>query len=231
MVTGAPKKSRGGFPLFVTFGVILLVSGRMYPQVVGATLSGTVTDQSGAVIPSGKISIKNVATGATRAVTTDAAGFYSTPNLLPGAYEVTATAPGFATEVQTGMTLTVGAQQVLNLTMRVGQVSEKVEVTGAAPAVQLATSTISAVVNSTTVRELPLNGRSWTDLATLQPGVQAIQAQIPFTAGLRAGTEAMEIRLLFLALARSRITTGWTGSASTTTRMGVREACWAAIWE
>jgi Carboxypeptidase regulatory-like domain/TonB-dependent Receptor Plug Domain len=187
MVTGAPEKTRGGFVVLVAFGVILLAPGRMYPQVVGATLSGTVTDQSGAVIPNAQVSIKNVATGVTRDLTTDAAGFYTAPNLLPGAYEVTASAPGFATEVRTGITLTVGAQQLLNLIMQVGRVTEKVQVAGEAPAVQLASSAISAVVNSTTVRELPLNGRSWTDLATLQPGVSAIQTQAAFNAGSDRG--------------------------------------------
>src|ERR1700730_7965825 len=112
---------RGGLALFVTFVMILLVSARIYPQVVGATLSGTVTDQSGAVIPNTQISIKNVATGVTRTVTTDAAGFYTAPNLLPGTYEITATASGFSTEVQTGITLTVGAQQVLNFTLQIGR--------------------------------------------------------------------------------------------------------------
>jgi Carboxypeptidase regulatory-like domain/TonB dependent receptor/TonB-dependent Receptor Plug Domain len=177
VVTGAPKKFRSVFLVFVTFVVIPLVCGPIYPQVVGGTLSGTVTDQSGAVIPNTEISIKNVATGVTRTVTTDPAGFYTAPNLLPGTYEITATASGFATEVQKGITLTVGAQQVLNLAMQVGRVTEKVQVAGEAPTVQLATSSISAVVNSTTVRELPLNGRSWTDLATLQPGIDAIQTQ------------------------------------------------------
>jgi hypothetical protein len=187
MVTGAQKKFRGGLPLLVTFGLILLVPGRIYTQVVGATLSGTVTDQSGAVIPNEQISIKNIATGFTRDLVTDSAGFYTAPNLIPGSYEVTATAPGFATEVRTGITLTVGAQQVLNLTLQVGQMIQKVQVTGEAPAVQLATSSVSAVVNSTTVRELPLNGRSWTDLAALQPGVDAIQTQPSFAAGPARG--------------------------------------------
>src|SRR6202040_438046 len=119
----------------------------------------------------------------TRDSTSDPAGFYSVPNLLPGAYEITATASGFATEVRTGITLTVGTQQVMNLTMQVGQVTEKVQVTGEAPVVQLATSSLSAVVRSTTVRELPLNGRTWTDLATLHPGVNSIKTQPDFTAG------------------------------------------------
>jgi hypothetical protein len=183
MVIANPKKVRGGFLVFVTFGVIFLVSARMYPQVAGATLSGTVTDQSGAIIPNTQISIKNMATGVTRAVTADPAGFYTAPNLIPGTYEVTATASGFSTEVRSGITLTIGAQQALNLTLQVGRVTERVQVAGEAPAVQLATSSISAVVNSTTVRELPLNGRSWTDLAALQPGVGTIQTQPPFTVG------------------------------------------------
>ena len=76
--------------------------------------------------------------------------------------------------MRSGITLTVGAQQVLNITMKVGQVSEKVEVTGEAPAVQLATSDISGVVSQTAVVELPLNGRDWTQLATLQPGVISV---------------------------------------------------------
>jgi hypothetical protein len=187
MVTGTPGKMRGGLPLFVTFVTILFVSGRIYPQVVGATLSGTVTDQSGAAIPNAQSSIKNASTGVTRNITSDTAGFYTAPNLLPGNYEITISARGFATQLRTGITLEVGAQQVLNITMQVGQVTEKVEVTGAAPAVQLATSSIGAVVNSTTVGELPLNGRSWTDLATLQPGVIAVQTQGSFATGSERG--------------------------------------------
>src|SRR6202165_5508698 len=164
-----------------------LVLAPVSAQVTGATLSGTVTDQSGGVVPKAGISIKNIATGVTRAVTTDPAGFYSAPNLLPGNYEITTAATGFSSEVQTGITLTVGAQQVLNFTLRVGQVAQTVEVSTEAPNVQLASSAISAVVNSTTVRELPLNGRSWTDLATLQPGVSAIQTQTSFTEGADRG--------------------------------------------
>ena len=183
MVAGTPKKIRGVFRVFVTFGIILLSSVPIYPQVVGATLSGTVTDQSGAVIPGTQISIKNVATGLARTGTTDAAGFYTAPNLLPGTYEITATASGFSAEVRTGVTLSVGAQQLLNFALQVGQVTQTLKVVGEAPTVQLASSSISAVVNSTTVRELPLNGRSWTDLATLQPGVDAIQTQPSYAAG------------------------------------------------
>src|ERR1700680_431943 len=165
------------FSVLLALTVVLLIPVRVYAQVSGATMTGTVSDASGAVIPNAQVSIKNVATGEARAVTTGAAGFSSGPNLLPGSYEVTVTAPGFSTEVRSGLTLTVGAQQLLNITMKVGQVSEKVQVTGEATVVQLATSDISGVVGQTTVVELPLNGRSWTDLATLQPGVAAVETQ------------------------------------------------------
>ena len=156
-------------------------------QVAGGTLSGTVTDASGAVIPNAQVAITNTATGVTSTTSTDKAGLYSAPNLVPGTYEVTISAAGFTTQVQTGITLTVGAEQVLNATMKVGGTTEKVEVSGQAEAVQLASSTISAVVNSTTVKELPLNGRSWTDLAALQPGVASILTQPTFTIGADRG--------------------------------------------
>ena len=168
------KKFAAALCIFAALALPLLTSIQVYAQVSGATMTGTVSDSSGAVIPNAQISIKNVATGQERAVTTDAAGFYSAPNLLPGKYEVTVTAAGFSSEVRSGITLTVGAQQLLNITMKVGQVSEKVQVTGEAPAVQLATSVIGGVVNQAAVVDLPLNGRDWTQLATLQPGVTSV---------------------------------------------------------
>src|ERR1700694_2380639 len=165
----------------ITFCPLTLVP--VYAQVAGATLSGVVTDASGAVIPNATISIKNTATGLTRTVSTGGAGFYSMPNILPGSYDITASATGFSTKSETGLTLEVGARQVLDLSLQLGQLMENVEVTGATPTIQLETSTISTVVNSTTVRELPLNGRSWTDLAALQPGVTSIQTLTDSTAG------------------------------------------------
>jgi outer membrane receptor protein involved in Fe transport len=162
--------------LAMFLAAILFLTNGANAQVAGAMLTGTVTDSSRAVIPKAQVTITDVATGVARRITADSAGLYSAPNLLPGTYQVSVTAPGFATEVENGITLSVGAQQVLDVTMRVGQVNETVQVTGEAPMVQLTSSTISGEVNATTVRELPLNGRSWTDLASLQPGVlQAVE--------------------------------------------------------
>ncbi len=147
-------------------------------QVSGATMSGLITDPSGAGIPNASVSIKNTGTGEVREVPTNGDGFYSAPNLLPGNYEVTITAQGFNKVVQKGITLTVGAQQALNLSLKVGQVSETVEVTAAPPEVQTATSSVSSTVDSRTVRELPLNGRDWASLATLEAGVTEVPNQV-----------------------------------------------------
>src|SRR5262249_54095055 len=157
-------------------------------QVAGGNLSGTISDPSGRFVPQASIAIQNVATGITTPVTTNSDGYYTAANLIPGEYQVTVSAKGFATEVRKGISLSVGAQQVIDLTLQVGSAAKTVvEVTTDAPAIQLASSDISAVVNATTVRELPLNGRSWTDLAALQPGVDTIQTQPTFAVGADRG--------------------------------------------
>jgi hypothetical protein len=146
-------------------------------QVAGATLSGLITDSSGAAIADATVSTKNVATGEVREVVTNGEGFYSVPNLLPGAYDLTVTAKQFQKTVQRGITLTVGAQQALNISLKPGEVTQVVEVMGTPPDVQTASSSISSTVDSRTVRELPLNGRDWTTLATLEPGVLSVPNQ------------------------------------------------------
>ena len=184
------KKLRAASPILVSLGVVvalLLIVTSIRAQVAGATLSGTVTDASGAVVTQAQISIKNSATGIITVVPTNSAGFYVAPNLLPGSYEVVATASGFATAVRKGLTLTVGAAAVLNLTLTVGQVSQTVEVSADAVSVDLGSATIGNVVNSTTVVDMPLNGRSWTDLATLQPGVSGVETQFALTSGADRG--------------------------------------------
>jgi hypothetical protein len=166
----------------------------LYAQGAEATILGTVSDSSSALVPNAQVSIKNVATGIVKPVVTNKDGFYSVPGLLPGKYEVTATARGFATTVASDVVLRVGAQQEVNLVLRVGEMTQKIEVTDAASTVELATSTLSGVVDSNTVRELPLNGRSWTDLATLEPGVNAVAGQ-PAATGTDRGQRGLGAQL------------------------------------
>jgi len=146
-------------------------------QVAGATLSGLVTDSSAAAIAGAKVAVKNLATREVREGQTNSEGFYSLPNLLPGQYEVSVAAKGFSTTVQKDIILTVGAQQALNLSLKPGEVTQVVEVKSTPPDVQTTSSAISSTVDSKTVRELPLNGRDWTTLATLEPGVISVPNQ------------------------------------------------------
>jgi hypothetical protein len=168
------KSLSSAIVMFVAIVLCVLLPIWARAQVSGATLTGTISDATGAVIPNVQVSIINQSTGEVRNVTVDSSGFYSAPNLLPGKYDVTVTAPGFATALQKDVTLTVGGQQVLNVKMKVGQINEKVVVNDLPPSVELATSTVGGVVGRDAVVELPLNGRDWTSLATLQPGVDSV---------------------------------------------------------
>src|ERR1700674_879924 len=179
-----PKPRTASFVLFACIlGLWLIVSVPLHAQASGATISGTLTDASGAVIAGAEISVRNTGTGITRNTTADSAGFYTVPNLNPGPYEVKVTARGFTTAVQSNLTLAVGAQQQLNIPMKVGETSQPVQVTEAPPQIELTSSTLSGQIQAQEVRELPLNGRDWTSLATLSPGVNALETQQPFEAG------------------------------------------------
>jgi carboxypeptidase family protein len=150
-------------------------------QVAGATLSGTITDAQGGAIPNAKVSARNVATGVSTQSTTNATGFYAIVNLLPGDYEVNVSAAGFNT-IATKVTLTVGANQELSTSLQVGQVTQEVQVTGVAPIVETTNATLSGQVEATQIVQLPLNGRDWASLATLEPGVASVRPHEEVTA-------------------------------------------------
>jgi hypothetical protein len=130
----------------------------LHAQVSGATLSGTITDPQGSAVPAAKVIAKNIATGLATETTSNTAGAYTIPNLIPGDYQVAVSASGFTTAIAK-VTLTVGAKQEMNIPLAVGQVSTQVEVAGVAEQVELSTSTMAGNVNAATVRELPL--RLW----------------------------------------------------------------------
>ncbi len=147
----------------------------LHAQTAGGTLLGTVRDSQGGVVPGAGAVVRNIDTGLSRALTTGQDGAWRAPNLQPGPYELMVQADGFRAVGKKGLMLTVGAEQVVDVELQIGSVSETVEVKGAAGAeVDLATSTVSHNVGGTTIRELPLNGRDWTQLATLQPGISSI---------------------------------------------------------
>jgi hypothetical protein len=178
------KKSVFTLGVFLAFVFCFSVSVPVHAQVTGATLSGTVTDASGGAIAGAQVSVRNTATGITKDATTDSAGFYTVPNLQAGPYEAKVTAKGFNTAASS-VTLAVGAQQTLNVPMKVGETSTTVQVTEAAPQIDLTSSTLTGQVESQTVVDLPLNGRDWTSLATLHPGVAAIEEQMDYSTSAR----------------------------------------------
>ena len=174
-----------GTVLVLVLGVSLFTP--VHAQVAGGTLLGTVTDGSGAVVAGAQITIQDIATGILRTAPTNGSGSYSAPNLLPGTYSITVSAAGFATEVQSGIEITVGSQILINVKLKPGTTQERIEVRDIPPGVQLTTSTISDQVGSRTVTDLPLNGRDWTQLATLSPGVVSLEAIQPATGGSASG--------------------------------------------
>lgn len=136
-----------------------------------ATIVGTVSDNTGAVIPGAKVTVSNPEKGFTRDLVSNAAGAYSASSIPIGNYVVTAEAHGFEKLVRSGIVLTVGQMQRVDLEMAVGQVTEEVTVTGNLPKVETETSAVSDVVNGRQVTQLMLNGRNFTDLYQLVPGV------------------------------------------------------------
>src|SRR5467141_773433 len=167
----------------------ILLSGdpTVWAQLAGTTLSGQVSDRSGAIIASASVAIRNTATDEVRTVTTTEKGLYNAPSLQPGIYSVTVSAPGFATRVETNLELTVGAIRELDVSLKVGTAAEKVEVQAGAADVETDTSVVSATVEQERIVDLPLNGRDWTQLAVLQPGVVSVRAQQPTTGNSNRG--------------------------------------------
>lgn len=166
-----------GLIAIVPVVVWVLLPGPSYAQVSGAVLSGSVSDTGGAAIANVTVSIKNTVTSVTRVVTTDSLGAYSAPNLLPGPYDISFSANGFATLVESNLLLTVGESRSLNQVLPVGAVSEHINVAAIESTVEVSSSTLSSEVDATTVRELPLNGRDWTQLAALQAGIVPARTQ------------------------------------------------------
>lgn len=175
-----PSTAHRHVSLLITI-LVALIGSTASAQVSGGTISGTITDSSGAAIPNATVEIRNAATDVLRSLSTNDAGFYSVPNLVPGAYSIRVSAPGFAIAQRTGVSLTVGAELALNFQLRIGDVNEVLEIRGDPPAVETTNATLSGVVDEKTVRELPLNARDWTALATLEPGVATIRTQPALT--------------------------------------------------
>ena len=159
---------------FVT-GLILFSLSFLFAPAASAqdsaAISGTVTDPSGAVVAGANVTVANVDTGLMRAVVTDGMGRYRVLLLPVGLYEVHVKQPGFPEEVRTGVHLAVGQAAEVDLALRLGQATERITVDEDAPPVSVTNADISGLVGEQQVKDLPLNGRSFDLLMTLNPGV------------------------------------------------------------
>src|SRR3989449_2372080 len=158
---------------FATALVVLISLGTCLSvaQTSTATILGTVKDSTGALIPGASITVKHTESGLTRTAISSERGGYNLPLLPVGAYEITTTMPGFKQAVRTGINLVVGQEAVVDLTLEVGANAETVTVSEEAPLVNTTTSSTSGVITEQQVKDLPLNGRSFDQLITLNVGV------------------------------------------------------------
>jgi outer membrane receptor protein involved in Fe transport len=167
--------------LLLTF-VALAGSAPAWAQATGS-IAGSVTDESGAVLPGVMIEVTNVETSQVRTAVTREDGFYTVPLLRPGAYQVKGTLPGFKVFVRDGVTVTVESSARVDIKLAVGGLEESVMVSADAPLVETSNATLGIVIEEKKVVELPLNGRNFTQLGTLLPGVVAPPAALGGASG------------------------------------------------
>src|ERR1700677_3664406 len=153
----------------VAFLLVLVVS--VSAQLPTGTFLGVVKDSSGAVIPGAAVTIQSVETNQIRRAVTDSNGSYRVPALSVCHYTIKVEHAGFKTETQTGLNLEVGQEAVVDFTIQVGTTAQTVQVTGEAQQVNTTNSSLGTVVSEQNIADLPLNGRNYTDLTLLQPGI------------------------------------------------------------
>ena len=157
------------FALMIIFAPFSFWSGLAAQE--NAALWGSVKDPTGAGIPGASVNVKNLETGTERSTVTDEDGRFSAPSLAVGRYEIAAVKTGFRRETKTGITLVVGQREEVNLTLQVGDSHQTVEVSAYSTIVSVTTEDLSGLVGEHEVKDLPLNGRSYDELLTLNPGI------------------------------------------------------------
>jgi Carboxypeptidase regulatory-like domain/TonB dependent receptor-like, beta-barrel/TonB-dependent Receptor Plug Domain len=150
---------------------VLLAPALLYAQGTTGSISGTVTDESKAVVPGVTITVRNADTGLERTQVSDPEGRYRVLNLPPGTYSATASLSSFSPVVRSGVIVAVGEDALVDIELRVGGITEAITIDAAASGVSLGTTTVGGVVTTQQIADLPLNGRNFMQLATLQPGV------------------------------------------------------------
>ena len=180
--------------LTITMASVFAVTS-LKAQVTGATVVGKVLDSAGSAISNAHVTVLRPSTGTHIEVTTNDTGGYTVPNLVPGTYNITASSATMASREIQGLTLEVGQNVEENFTLSPATAVQEVVITSALPVVDLASSQISNVVDETTVRQLPLNTRDWTLLATLQPGVSQVRTEKAVAVGADRGNRGFGAQL------------------------------------
>ncbi len=157
---------------FATAALLFSAAIQAIAQAPVGSISGVVTDPSGGIIKSARVTVTDKQRANRRALTTDAAGDFSAPSLFAGQYEVKVEAPGFRTAVRDA-TVETGATTTANISLEVGATKEVINVEAATAQLEYDSHAIQGVVNRQQIEDLPLNGRSFLQLAFLQPGVSA----------------------------------------------------------
>src|SRR5215471_8904166 len=171
-----------------------------FAQSYTGRILGTVTDKSGAAISGATVTITDVARGTNRTLTTDEAGAYVAPNLVPGTYTVRAEGKGFTTVLRENIVLEVAKDVLIDLSLPTGDVSETVQVTGEIPLLDTTSATLGGTLSNNEINDLPLNGRNYENLLQLRPGVERYPGggfSTTSTDGLRAEDNAYLIEGLF----------------------------------
>ncbi|MDR3703471.1 MAG: carboxypeptidase-like regulatory domain-containing protein, partial [Candidatus Sulfopaludibacter sp.] len=138
---------------------------------VTAAITGKILDASGNAVRGAAVTIKSLESGATRSVITGDTGDFQAMSLPVGPYQVRAEKPGFKTQIRNGVNLVVGQEAVVDLRLEIGELTQEVTVTEETPVVNTTTASVSGLVGEREVKDLPLNGRSFDNLMTLNPGV------------------------------------------------------------
>jgi hypothetical protein len=152
--------------------LLALSSTAALAQGASGTITGTVSDSTGAILPGATVLIKNDDTGATRELVTSTNGRYRAPDLPPGPYTITASLTGFGSVSRSGIRLTVGREAVVDFNLSVGEIADVITVVGEASTVETHSASTGALISEEQIKNLPLNGRSFIELATITPGVQ-----------------------------------------------------------
>ena len=166
--------------------LLFAATSSSFAQQTTATILGTVKDTSGAVVPEASMTARNLDTGAVRTVPTEGDGSYRLSGLPIGNYEVRAEHQGFQSEMRGGLTLTVGLEAVVNMTLQVGSTDQTVSVTAEAPLINTTSGSLGGLVDEKKIADLPLNGRNYVDLMLLQPGISQLTNKT--TTGGQVGT-------------------------------------------